>query len=207
MPNSWKKNAKYFDTSQTHSDYTLKKNDFRRWKKKMKLKDNHPPFNATCKGDKNWVPPTDYLCGYSSFYNQYNFDVTPLSDEDHQNWCLYLKSWKQKMSNQTFRHKGCRPDCRLCNPKLWGLSPKFRKNIDKQVKIDFSIKTKPSIDNSKSKSNFECTICYEKKPEHSVIGLSCTRGQKNKNYVCKKCRKEIYLSEFNTCPLCRKHPI
>lgn len=203
MPNSWKKNAKYFDTSLGHSTYTIQKNNFRKWKKQNNLKDNLAPFGAELIGEKTYAPPKDYL-KYNNSYSIYS--SKPLSYEDESNWSKYLKSWKCKMSNQTYRHKGCKPNCGICNPKIHG---KFlhgeRKHLNKSPKSDFKIKI--PVKKTYSNERHYCTICFESKPEHIMVQLACTKGQKNKNYICNKCRNNVYKSEYDTCPLCRKHAI
>ena len=208
MPNGWRKNAKYFDTSMSHMDYTKAKNKFRQWKKKQHLKDNYAPFAAEQISDKVWAPPTDYLCGFSHDMAMWvNEEWEPISDEDHQNWALYLKAWKRKMSNQTFRHRGCKPNCRICSWKGHGyLTEGERKSVSKKPFIDINIKLpKPKL--VISGINNECSICYESKPEHTTVQLHCSKSQKNKYYICVKCRDNIYNSEYNSCPMCRKHAI
>ena len=136
MPNGWKKNAKYIDTSKSHNEYCKLKNEFRQWKKMMDLKDNYAPYKATRISDNKWVPPTDYLNVYNVCYE------SRLSKSDHIYWCLYLKCWIQKLSNQTYRHRGCRPNCKVYKPNYHGRGLEGdRKFRSKQINIDFKINT------------------------------------------------------------------
>lgn len=207
MPNGWKKNSKYFDPCMTHKEYTEAKSNFRKWKKRNNIKDNYAPFSATQISNKVWVPPTDYLNGYSKDVAEWGVEYHPLSKEDHKVWAFYLKSWKRKMSNGTLRHKGCKPDCRICNPRGHGaIFDGERKSISKKAYIDINLDViKPKF--IPSGITNECCICYDRKPEHITVQLHCAKSQKNKYFVCTKCRDNINTSEFNSCPRCRKHPI
>jgi len=208
MPGGWKKNYKYFNRDLEHNEYQTLKNNFRIWKKEKKLQDNLQPFGAEYKGLKKFVPPKDTFNGllYSPLLEQ-----TKLSLEDESKWTLYLSKWKQNKSNQTFRHKGCRPNCGTCySYKLY----KHGKNVNGNRKyknfkifIDNSIKTPKEKCNYNQGPYYDCVVCYDKKPNHVMVRLSCGKQHSNNNYICIRCREEIYMSDYNTCPMCRNHSI
>ena len=176
--------------------------------KKEKLQDNLQPFSAEYKGLKKFAPPKDIFNG---LLYPLSLDHTKLSQEEESKWTLYLSKWKQNKSNQTFRHKGCRPNCGACySYKLY----RHGKNVNGNRKYkNFKIFLDDNIKPPKEKCNYnqgpyyDCVVCYDKKPNHVMIRLSCGKQHSNNNHICTKCREEIYMSDYNTCPMCRNHSI
>jgi len=210
MPNGWKKNYKYFDRDLSHKEYKSLNTKFREWKKKTDLYDSLAPMTGESIGYKAWGIPKDVFNPYIYHSN----DNKPLNIDDESNWALYLSRWKEKKSNQTFRHTGCRPDCGICNSyKLYSHGVNltgYRKPKNKKNLMDASIQLpKKKIIKGKYKDTCHhiCVICYDNKPDNLVTKLNCKSGQDNKNYICHKCRKCVYNSDYNTCPLCREHAI
>ena len=213
MPNGWKKNFKYFNNDLTHHEYLEQKKNFRQWKKERKLRDNSQPFPGEYKGTKKFVPPKDRFNRDKYFGNDLG---QPLSIDEESNWTLYLSKWKEIKSNQTFRHKGCRPNCGVCNGhKLYSHGKNvngFRKYKNFKNILDDTIEI-PRIPYDYSQGPYlDCVVCYDKKPIHVIIRLSCGKGQTNSNYICTKCRDKIYMTRpecewDKVCPLCRDHPI
>tara|TARA_Y100000816_G_C26099278_1_gene582279 strand:- start:945 stop:1952 length:1008 start_codon:yes stop_codon:yes gene_type:complete len=197
MPNSWKKNAKYFNSlDMSHDEYVTKKKKFRKWKK-----------NEGEKGEP--FIDSQYLFVYPS---KYQYEPDSLSENDKSMYSLYISKQHMKKSNSTFRKRGMG---NMTRPSHWRKRQKENRNkytryarkhdkvyynIDNYIKTIAKNSTKQKVDTGM------CSICCETKSIKELFTVHCKGkriGSFKKNQdkiICNECKSKV-----NTCPYCRSH--